>query len=65
MEELENADLNREAEEYILQIGLTKQELSQLKSNLGIRELVSNALIVVLTGAVLVCGILWVRKKRK
>ena len=64
VEELENADLNQEAEEYILQIGLTKQELSQLKSNLGIREPVSNALIVVLTGAVLVCGVLLIRKRR-
>ena len=46
-----------------MQIGLTKQELSQLKSNLGIREPVSNALIVVLTGAVLVCGVLLIRKR--
>lgn len=64
VENLETADLSREAEEYILQIGLTQQELSNLKDNLGIREPVPTALIVVLTGAVLVCGILLVRKRR-
>ena len=64
VEDLEKADLRREAEEYILQLGLTKQELSQLKSNLGIQEPIPTALIVVVIGAVLVCGVLWIRKRR-
>ena len=64
VEDLEQADLQKEAEEYILQIGLTKQELKQLKSNLGIRQEIPTALIVTMVGAVLVCGILIGRKRR-
>jgi hypothetical protein len=64
VEDLEKADLQKEAEEYILQIGLTKQELSSLKQNLGIRQEIPAALIVTAIGAVLVCGILIGRKRR-
>ena len=64
VEDLEQADLQKEAEEYILQIGLTKQELKQLKSNLGIRQEIPTALIVTVIGTVLVCGILIGRKRR-
>ena len=60
----ETADLQKEAEEYILGIGLTKQELSALKQNLGIRQEVPTALILTAIGTFLVCGVLIGRKRR-
>ena len=64
VENLEKAGLQKEAEEYILQIGLTKQELSALKQNLGIRQEIPTALIVTVIGAAMVCGILISRKRK-
>lgn len=42
VEDLKTADLSKEAEEYIREIGLTDEEISALKSNLGIDDILSS-----------------------